>query len=122
MSSSDTKALIEQAVANIASEVPALAPLKIVIDLELRGRGDVQVYRVELPGPKISKQFADDAKVRLEIPRADFNELVAAGGLDKWIDAFEHGHAKASGQDQIIKLIANVVARQSGRNHTSKLH
>ena len=122
MSSSDTKALIEQAVANIATEVPALAPLKIVIDLELRGRGDVQVYRVELPGPQISKQFADDAKVRLEIPRADFNDLVAAGRLDKWIDAFEHGHAKASGQDQILKLIANVVARQSGRNHTSKLH
>ncbi len=114
--------MIELALANLVVEVPALAPLKIVIDLELRGRGDVQVYRVELPGPVITKEVAQDAKVRVEIPRADFNALADDGKLDKWIDAFEHGHAKASGQDQIIKLIANVVARQSGRNHTSKLH
>lgn len=122
MSSSDTKTLIEQAVEGVKAAVPALAPLKIVIGLELRGRGDVQLYRVELPGPVITKDIASDAKVTVAIPRADFNELVAAGSLDKWIDAFEHGHAKASGQDQILKLIANVVARQSGRNHTSKLH
>ncbi|MEA2144778.1 MAG: hypothetical protein QOG59_365, partial [Solirubrobacteraceae bacterium] len=43
--------------------------------LELRGRGDVQLYRVELPGPKVTKDIASDAKVRLEVQRARFNEL-----------------------------------------------
>jgi hypothetical protein len=121
MSSADTKALIQQAVSRISSEVPALAPLKLVIGLELRGRGDVQLYRVELPGPEITKDAAHDAKVTLAIPRSDFNELAADGSLQRWIEAFETGHVKASGDGGILKLIANVAARQDERNHTSKL-
>lgn len=42
----DTKALIETAVKRFLAEVPALQPLRIVAGLELRGRGDVQIYRV----------------------------------------------------------------------------
>ena len=35
---------------NFQREVPALERLKLVIELELRGRGDIQLFRVEVPG------------------------------------------------------------------------
>jgi hypothetical protein len=100
--------------------VPALAPLKLVVGLELRGRGDIQHYRVELPGPQITKDVAADARVRLEVPRSHFNELAEKGGIADWRSAFEHGYAKASGVEQIIKLIENVVERQEERGRTRK--
>jgi len=58
MSTADTKALIEQAVRNFQAEIPALAKLKLVIELELRGRGDIQLFRVEVPGPKVTRDIA----------------------------------------------------------------
>jgi hypothetical protein len=61
MTTADTKALIELALEHFQKEVPALARLKLVTELELRGRGDIQLFRVELPGPKISKDIASDA-------------------------------------------------------------
>jgi len=119
-SPADTKALIETAVNRFLEEVPALAPLKLVAGLELRGRGDVQLYRVELPGPKVTKDIAADAKVRLELPRSHFNELAAKGHIKDWRDAFEHGHAKATGPDQILRLIQQVVERQEERSRTRR--
>jgi hypothetical protein len=101
-------------------QVPALQPLKLVVGLELRGRGDVQLYRVELPGPVVTKDIASDAKVRLEIQRARFNELAAEGTVKKWREAFEHGEAKATGVEQILRLITQVVERQEERSRTRK--
>ena len=101
-------------------EVPALQPLRLVVALELRGRGDVQLYRVELPGPRVSKDIASDAKVRLEVTRSHFNELAADGRVKHWRAAFEHGDAKATGVDQILRLIAQVVAKQEERARTRK--
>ena len=98
--------------------MPALQPLKLVAGLELRGGRDLQMYRVELPGPKVTKDIAADAKVRLEIPRAKFNELATKGHIKDWREAFAHGDAKVTGIDQIIKLIANVVERQEERTRT----
>ena len=69
MSTADTKALIEEAVENFQVEVPALKQLRLVIELELRGRGDIQLFRVEVPGPRITRDIASDAKVRLSVPR-----------------------------------------------------
>ena len=100
--------------------MPALAPLRLVIGLELRGRGDIQMYRVELPGPRITRDIASDAKVRLELPRATFNELVPDGTIRQWRAAFEHGDAKVTGVEQIIRLIAQVVAKQEERQRTRK--
>src|SRR5260370_1508574 len=77
-SSSEAIELIERAVTRFIEEVPALAPLKLVVGLELRGRGDVQQFRVELPGPKVTKAIAADAKVRIEMPRAFFNAMAKA--------------------------------------------
>lgn len=102
------------------AEVPALEPLRLVVGLELRGRGDVQMYRVELPGPVIAKDIASDAKVRLTVNRAQFNELAAEGRVKQWRAAFEHGDAKAAGPDQILRLIAQVVAKQEERARTRK--
>ena len=81
MATADTKALIERAIANFQKEVPALDRLKLVVELELRGRGDIQLFRVEVPGPKITKDIASDAKVRLSVPRSHFNELATDGRL-----------------------------------------
>jgi hypothetical protein len=98
--------------------VPALKPLKLVAGLELRGGRDIQMYRVELPGPKVTKDIATDAKVRLEIPRARFNDLATKGHVGDWREAFAHGDAKATGIDQILKLITHVVERQEERTRT----
>src|SRR5437764_11849673 len=90
-SPTDTKSLIETAVKRFLDEVPALQPLKLVAGLELRGRGDVQLYRVELPGPKVSKDIAADAKVRISVSRSHFNELASKGHIRDWREAFEKG-------------------------------
>ena len=37
-----------------------------------------------------------------------------------WEEAFAHGEAKATGIDQVLKLIANVVARQQERSRTRR--
>ena len=122
MSTTDTKALIEKGIEDFLQQVPALAGLKLVCELELRGRGDVQLFRVELPGPKITKDIASDAKVRLSVPRSHFNDLVNDGSRIRYCrEAFESGTVKASGPEQIIRLIATVVAKQEERERTKKV-
>jgi hypothetical protein len=98
------------------AEVPALQPLKLVAGLELHAHRDTQLYRIELPGPKVSKQIPSDAKVTLNVQRARFNELAAKGHVSDWRQAFEHGEAKATGIDQVLKLIVNVVEKQEERS------
>ena len=121
MSTADTKALIETAIKGFQHEVPALEKLKLVFELELRGRGDIQLFRVEVPGPKVTRDIASDAKVRVSIPRAQFNELAREGNLRAWREGFESGTVKASGPAEILKLIQNVVEKQEERGRTRKL-
>ena len=121
MSTAETKALIEEGVRNFQKEVPALDKLKLVIELELRGRGDIHLFRVEVPGPNVTRDIASDAKVRLSVPRAEFNELARDGSLRQWREAFATGTVKASGPAEILKLIQNVVERQEERTRTRKL-
>jgi hypothetical protein len=118
----DTKSLIETAVNHFLAEVPALTNLKLVAQLELRGRGDVQIYRVEVPGPKVTKDIAADSKVQISIPRSHFNALAEKGRVKDWREAFEKGEAQATGIDQVMKLIVNVVERQEERARTRKAH
>lgn len=100
--------------------MPALQKLKLVAGLELRARHDTQLYRIELPGPKVTKDIAADAKVRVEIIRSQFNELATKGHIADWRQAFEHGDAKATGVDQVLKLIVHVVERQEERSRTRR--
>jgi hypothetical protein len=114
--SSDTKEQIARALHQIVEEVPALAPLKLVFSLELRGRGDVQQYRVELPGPKITKELATDARVNVDMRREFFNVMTEEGArVADWREAFHYGQAKATGVPQILKLIERVVSLHEER-------
>jgi hypothetical protein len=116
----DAKALIELAVRRFLKEVPALAPLKLVINVELRGRGDVQHFRLQMPGPKVTKGPAADGRMRVEMRREFFNVMAKEGKVPDWIEAFSYGQAKASGPEQFMKLIANVVERQQERERTRR--
>src|SRR5206468_3650264 len=121
MATAETKAQIEHAITSFQEQVPALVRLKLVLELELRGRGDIQLFRVEVPGPKITRDIASDAKVRLSIPRTEFNELAKDGSIRNWREAFASGHVKASGPPEILKLIQSVVLKQEERTRTRKL-
>lgn len=119
MSANETRDLIEQAVARMLNELPALKKLPLVFQLELRGRGDKQLYRVELFGddrpPKIEKGMGEGAKVILGITRPHFNTLAEKGTVPLWREAFVAGHAHAAGPPQLLKLILNVVERHDKR-------
>ena len=75
----DAKTLIEAAVRSFLEEVPALKPLKLVVGVDLRGRGDVQQFRLELPEVRVAKDIAADAKIRIEMRRDFFNAMVENG-------------------------------------------
>jgi hypothetical protein len=115
-----TAELIRTAVEGLQEEVPALAKLKLVFGLELRGRGDVQAYRVELPGPKISKGFGEDERVHVSIPRSHFNELAADGKVAHWHEAYDHGHIKVEGDPNIQKLVGQVIERTEARGQLKR--
>jgi hypothetical protein len=116
MSSGDTRSLIRQAVERLQEEVPALKQLKLVVRLELRARGgDAPIWRVEVPGPKIDRDPAGDARVDVSVSRSHFNELAADGRLRHWAEAYEHGQVRVSGDAAVTKLLGNVLQRQLGR-------
>jgi hypothetical protein len=114
-STGDTRALIEQALERFGDEVPALKQLKLVMRLELRARGDVPIWRVEVPGPKITKDPAGDARIDVAVSRPQFNELAKEGSLRDWVQAFDHGHVSVTGDAAVVKLIGNVIERQLAR-------
>jgi hypothetical protein len=116
----DAKALIELAINRFIAEVPALAPIKLVVGIELRGRGDVQQFRLEMPAVKVTRGPAADARLKVEMRREFFNVMAREAKVADWIEAFTYGQAKASGPEQIIKLIVNVVERQQERERTPK--
>ncbi len=118
--SSDAIPLIEQAVTRFLDEVPALKPMKLVAAVAFRARGDVQMFRVELPGPVVTKDPGQDAKVRIEMQRSFFNEMAKDAKLADWREAFMYGQAKASGPTQILQLIERVVDKQEERSRTRR--
>jgi hypothetical protein len=115
-----TQEQIREGVERLLREVPALAKLKLVFGLELRGRGDVQPYRVELPALKISKGFGEDERLHVSLPRSHFNELVADGTLKHWHQAWDHGHIKVEGDPNVQKLIGQVIERTEARGRLRK--
>ena len=117
-----TSELIATAVKRFQAEVPALQKLKLVFGLELKARHDVQLYRVELPGVKVSKDLAQDERVLVEIDRPQFNELAERGTVKSYRKAYETGHIKATGDSNVIKLIGQVVERQEQRARLRKVH
>jgi hypothetical protein len=116
-----TSDLIRTAIERFQAEVPALQKLKLVFGLELRGRGDIQLYRVELPGPQISKDLSQDERVLVQIDRPQFNELAERGTLKSYRKAVETGHIKATGDSNVKKLVVQVVERQEQRSRLKKV-
>lgn len=117
MSSSDAKPLIESAVRSFLEEVPALAPMKIVVGLDLQGRGDTQQFRIEMPDLTVTKDMGNDARIRVEMRRDFFNAMVEAGAqVADWREAFTYGKAKATGVEQYLRLIEQVVEKAEERH------
>jgi len=114
--------LIAQAYRKLILEVPALDKLKLVVRLELRGRGDVQVFRVRAPGPEIKKEDPQDARIEISIPRSHFNELAEDGKIKHWREAYERGDLKISGDRQVQRLVAEVISRHESRARSRKVH
>jgi hypothetical protein len=113
VATSDTKQLIAQAIERLQQEVPSLRQIKLVVRLELRARGsDAPIWRVEVPGPKIDRDAAADARLDVAIGRPYFNELAADGRLKNWVEAYDLGHVQVSGEPAVIKLLGSVIARQ----------
>ena len=116
MSTTETKALIARAIERLQEEVPAFGQVKLVIKLELRARGgDTPIWRVEVPGPKIDRDAAADSRLEVSVARSHFNELAQDGRMRQWVDAYEHGHVKVSGDPGVVKLLGNVIQRQQAR-------
>jgi len=116
-----TADLIRTAVERFQAEVPALQNLKLVFGLELRAKHDIQLYRVEVPGPQIKKDLAQDERVLVEIDRPQFNELAEKGTLKSYRRAYETGHIKVTGDSNVKKLIAQVVELQEQRSNLKKV-
>ena len=117
---SDAIPLLEKPVTRYTDEVPALKPMKLVVKVELQGRGGTQQFRVELPGPKVTKDVAADAKVTVHMQRAFFNEMAKDAKVADWREAFMYGQAKASGPTQILQLIERVVEKQEERGRARR--
>ena len=113
--------LIETAYQRFISELPALDKLKLVVRLELRGRGDVQVFRVRLPGRRSRR-----ASPRTRASRSSLSRRTSTssheGTLEHWHKAYEHGDIKVGGDPQVIKLVGTVIERHEARARLRKAH
>jgi hypothetical protein len=49
------------------------------------------------------------------VARSQFNELADDGRLTDWVEAYEHGHVRVSGDPAVTKLLGNVIQRQLAR-------
>lgn len=115
MAATDTKTLIEGAVARLLDEVPALRNLALVFRLELRERGGPATWRVETPGPKVARDPAADSRIAIALDRPAFNQLAAKGRLGDWVTAYEKGAIRVTGDQNVMKLIGKVVEMRRAR-------
>ncbi|MGI8727997.1 MAG: hypothetical protein ACR2K6_10030 [Solirubrobacterales bacterium] len=111
---SNAPELIKTAYGQFVAELPALAKLNLVIRVELHGRGDVQIFRVQTPGPEISKTDPGDARLTIDMPRAVLNEH-ASGTVSGWHKPWDHGEIKVGGDPDIAKLLGTVIAKHEAR-------
>ena len=111
-----TSDLIIVAVQRLQPQVPAFAKLKLVFGLELiagglTGPGESEMFRVELPGPKVSVGIAEDARLHLQMPRPMFGVLAEEGELMDWKEAFYYGHLKVEGDSRVKRLLGQAIEK-----------
>jgi hypothetical protein len=118
VSATQTKRQIARAIERLGEEVPSLKQLKLVMKLELPARGaGAPIWRVEVPGPKVDRDPAGDARIQVSVQRSHFNELAEEGELRDWARAYERGQVRVAGDSAVIKLVGNVMQRQLARSH-----
>ena len=82
--------MIETAVKSFLEEVPALEPMKIVVGVDLHARGDTQQFRIEMPGPVVTRDIGTDARIRIDMRRDFFNAMVENGAkVADWREAID---------------------------------
>jgi hypothetical protein len=113
--------LIASAYRRFIVEIPALDKLKLVIRLELRGRGDVQVFRIRTPGPEVAKAEPEDARLEITLARSHFNELAEDGKIKDWREAYEHGDVKIGGDPDVVKLLGTVIGKHEARSQLRRV-
>ena len=118
--SSITHDLIEIAYKRFIEELPALEKLKLVGRLELRGRGDVQIYGVSAPGPEVIKGEPEDPRIEISVPRADFNDLADAS-LENWHTAYDHGIVRVGCDPAVLSLLGGVIAKHEARSKLKRV-
>ncbi len=112
----DAKPMIQAVVGELLEEVPQLKPLTLVVGVDLSGRSDLQQFRLVLPDLEVTKDPGLDAKVRVELRRDFFNLMVEHGArLADWHQALDEGRLKATGVQQYLRLIGQVVEKQEER-------
>src|SRR3954452_19052361 len=118
--SADAKTLIADTANALLDEVPSLRPLKLVVGIDLHGRGDTQQFRLVLPDVTVTKDMANDAKLRVDTRREEFNRLAEHPSIAGWRKAIETGRVKVTGIDQYLKLISQVVDKHEERARTKR--
>jgi len=115
MSNADSRTAVEVALKQLLEHVPALKRMKIVAAAEVQGGRDIQLIRVQMPGPKVTKAVAPDARVTVSIRRDLLNEMNDLNDLQAWVRAWDHGKFRASGVEEYIKLIGQVVSKTAAK-------
>jgi hypothetical protein len=82
----------------------------------------VQVFRVRLPGPEVTKGEPDDARLEVAMSRSVFNQFAEKGQLSDWRQAYDHGEIRVGGDAEIRRLIGTVIERQLARSRLKKAH
>lgn len=119
--SGDATTMIQQHAKHLLEQVPALKPMKLVVGIDLQGRGDTQQFRLQLPELEVKRDIGQDARIRVEMRREFFNAMVEHGaGVSDWRMAFLEGRAKATGVQQYLQLIERVVDKAQERARTRK--
>lgn len=117
MNQADTREQLEEAGRRFIEAVPALAPLALIVNVDLQAKGDHQIYKLTFPGPTAAKSDGSPAMIDVLVMRQDFNEIIdPRKGMTQWIEAYDQGKIKISGEGGMVKLVGKVIEKQQRRH------
>lgn len=117
MNQSDTRTQLEEAGKRFIEAVPALAPLALLVNVDLQAKGDHQIYKLTFPGPTVAKSDGSPAMIDVLVMRQDFNDILdPRKGMTQWIEAYDQGKIKISGEGGMVKLVGKVIEKQQRRH------
>ena len=117
MNTVDTKHQLEDAGKRFIAAVPALAPLALIVNVDLQAKGDHQQYKLTFPGPEVQKSDGKPAMIDVLVMRQDFNDILdPRKGMSEWIEAYDQGKIKISGEGGMVKLVGKVIEKQQRRH------